>query len=66
MPELSSGFFLFLRSAMSLLHEIRQCTLCADHLPLGPKPILTGNKKSKIAIVSQAPGKIANGWGLMK
>jgi uracil-DNA glycosylase len=49
---------------MSLLHEILKCTLCADHLPLGPKPILAGNTKSKIAIISQAPGRIAHESGI--
>jgi uracil-DNA glycosylase len=43
-----------------LLKEIRNCTLCAVHLALGPKPILSGNERSKIAIVSQAPGRIAH------
>lgn len=44
--------------------KIRNCTLCRPHLPLGAKPILSGNPKSKIAIVSQAPGRIAHQSGI--
>ena len=40
----------------SLLREIRSCNICADNLPLGPKPVLRVNKKSKIAVIGQAPG----------
>lgn len=47
-----------------LIHQIRQCTLCAKNLPLGPKPILSGNRRSTIAIVSQAPGRIAHQSGV--
>ncbi|MCA1763841.1 MAG: uracil-DNA glycosylase family protein [Cryomorphaceae bacterium] len=48
----------------NLISEIKTCTLCAEHLPLGPKPILSGNARSKIAIVSQAPGRIAHQSGI--
>lgn len=40
----------------SLLREIRSCTYCSDHLPLGPRPIVEAQPASKIAIISQAPG----------
>ncbi|MFS4415539.1 uracil-DNA glycosylase family protein [Maribacter sp. 2307ULW6-5] len=43
-----------------LIKEIKTCTLCADFLPLGPKPIVSGSKNSKIVMVSQAPGKRAH------
>ncbi|KAA3624654.1 MAG: uracil-DNA glycosylase family protein [Flavobacterium sp.] len=39
-----------------LLSQIRQCTICAEHLPLGPRPIVEVSEKSKIIIVGQAPG----------
>jgi uracil-DNA glycosylase len=52
--------FSFLAHMSALLRRIRTCTLCTENLPLGPKPILSGNEKSKIAIVSQAPGRIAH------
>jgi len=47
-----------------ILKKIRSCTLCHPDLPLGPKPILSGSPKSKIAIVSQAPGRIAHASGI--
>jgi len=43
-----------------LLSEIRACQVCAAHLPLEPRPIITGNQNSKIILVSQAPGKKAH------
>ena len=39
-----------------LLHDIRQCKICEQHLPLGPRPIATAHVKSKIVIIGQAPG----------
>ena len=41
---------------MKLLEEIRNCTICAKHLPFKPKPVLQFNSKSKLLIVGQAPG----------
>ncbi len=43
-----------------LLKEIRACTVCRDHLPLTPRPIIAGTKHSKIILVSQAPGRKAH------
>lgn len=43
-----------------LLNNIRQCAICKAHLPLGPNPILSAHKKSKIVLLSQAPGRIAH------
>ena len=40
----------------NLLKDIRQCTICEAHLPLGPRPIVSAHKDSKIAIIGQAPG----------
>jgi uracil-DNA glycosylase len=40
----------------SLLAEIRACTLCAEHLPLGPRPVLRASPTARIVIVGQAPG----------
>jgi uracil-DNA glycosylase len=44
----------------SLLAEIRNCDHCKAHLPLNPRPIISGSKKLKIILVSQAPGKKAH------
>lgn len=41
---------------VSLLAEIRACTLCAEHLPLGPRPVLRASPTARIMIVGQAPG----------
>lgn len=43
-----------------LLAEIRSCEVCKAHLPLPPRPIISGTKNSKIILVSQAPGKKAH------
>lgn len=43
-----------------LLGEIRQCTLCEPELPLGANPIISASAKSKILLISQAPGRIAH------
>ena len=48
----------------SLLKSIRHCTLCANNLPLKPKPILQGSKHSRILIAGQAPGAITHEKGI--
>ncbi|MFB9052098.1 uracil-DNA glycosylase family protein [Formosa undariae] len=48
----------------ALLHEIKQCTICADALPLGPHPIVTAHPDSKIIIVGQAPGLKVHNSGI--
>ena len=40
-----------------LLADVRACTLCADNLPFGPRPVLQLDPKAKILIVGQAPGR---------
>lgn len=39
-----------------LLAEIRACTTCAAHLPLGPRPVLHVSPTARLLIASQAPG----------
>lgn len=39
-----------------LLTKIRDCKVCEEYLPLGPRPIVAANKNSKIVIIGQAPG----------
>ncbi len=43
-----------------LLSEIRDCSVCAKHLPLGPRPIIEAAANSKIILISQAPGRIVH------
>ncbi|MCQ8277267.1 uracil-DNA glycosylase family protein [Acetobacteraceae bacterium KSS8] len=40
----------------ALVREVRGCTVCAPHLPLGPRPILHVSTTARILIASQAPG----------
>lgn len=47
-----------------LLQEVRACTLCADHLPLGPRPVLQFHPAARILIASQAPGRKVHGSGI--
>ena len=51
-------------SAEALKQEIRSCTLCAEHLPLGPKPIVQFSATSRVVVVGQAPGRITHETGL--
>lgn len=47
-----------------LLAEIRACRICADHLPLGPRPVIRGHAGARILIASQAPGTKVHASGL--
>jgi uracil-DNA glycosylase len=47
-----------------LLAEVRACTVCAPHLPLGPRPVLRGRPSARLLIVSQAPGTRVHETGL--
>jgi uracil-DNA glycosylase len=47
-----------------LLGEIRKCTICAPHLPLGPRPIVRGLPSARLLIISQAPGTRVHETGL--
>lgn len=47
-----------------LLHDIRQCSICKDHLPLGPRPVAVAHKSSKIVIIGQAPGTKVHASGI--
>ena len=48
----------------TLLNEIGQCTICNAHLPLGPRPIVSAHKDSKIVIIGQAPGTRVHSSGI--
>jgi len=51
-------------SLPDLLAEIRACTLCAAHLPLGPRPMVQAAASARILIVGQAPGTRVHATGL--
>lgn len=40
-----------------LLREVRACTICTDHLPLPPRPVLQAGATARILIAGQAPGR---------
>ncbi|WP_316675154.1 uracil-DNA glycosylase family protein [uncultured Tolumonas sp.] len=48
----------------SLLADVRACTLCAKHLPLGPHPIVQLQASAKILIAGQAPGRKVHETGI--
>ena len=48
----------------NLIKEVHDCTLCAKHLPLGPRPTLRMAKNAKIVIIGQAPGTKAHKTGI--
>ena len=39
-----------------LLKEVRACRVCADVLPLGPRPVVQISATARILVASQAPG----------
>ena len=47
-----------------LLSEIRNCRICAPHLPHGPRPVLHVSPRARLCIVSQAPGLRVHETGL--
>jgi len=47
-----------------LLKEVRACTLCEAHLPLGPRPVLQAHPKAMILIAGQAPGSKVHQTGI--
>ncbi|CAB3801678.1 hypothetical protein LMG28688_05409 [Paraburkholderia caffeinitolerans] len=52
------------RSLPRLLTEIRACRVCADTLPLGPRPVLQASASARILIVGQAPGAKVHASGI--
>ena len=40
----------------SLLERVSACRICADHLPLGPRPVVVPRPGARILIIGQAPG----------
>lgn len=47
-----------------LATQVRNCRLCADMLPAGPKPIIQLHAESRILIAGQAPGKKVHQTGI--
>lgn len=51
-------------SLPSLLKDIRACTVCAAHLPLGPRPVVQAHASARILIAGQAPGRKVHETGI--
>lgn len=48
----------------ALMRDVRACTLCAAHLPLGPRPVLQAHPGARILIAGQAPGRKVHASGV--
>ena len=44
--------------------EIRACELCAEHLPLGPRPVFQISRTARILIAGQVPGSKVHASGV--
>ncbi len=51
-------------SYSTLLTEVRACTICEPHLPLGPRPVLQLHPNARILIAGQAPGRKVHDSGV--
>ncbi|MBR9829850.1 MAG: uracil-DNA glycosylase family protein [Oceanospirillales bacterium] len=47
-----------------LLEQVRACRLCADYLPLGPRPVVQAASSARLLIVGQAPGVKVHATGI--
>ncbi len=48
----------------TLLADVRACQVCAQYLPLGPRPIVRVGQGARILIVGQAPGARVHASGI--
>ncbi|MBO6503470.1 MAG: uracil-DNA glycosylase family protein [Kordiimonadaceae bacterium] len=48
----------------NLVGDIHSCTICADKLPHGTRPVLQVSQKAKILIAGQAPGRRVHESGI--
>ncbi len=44
--------------------QIRACRVCAEHLPLGPRPVFQASVTARVLIASQAPGTKVHETGI--
>ena len=51
-------------SFTTLLKEIKACTLCSEHLALGPRPVVQAHPTARILIAGQAPGSKVHETGI--
>ncbi len=48
----------------TLLADVRACTICAEDLPSGPRPVLQVGSNARILIAGQAPGRRVHESGI--
>lgn len=48
----------------SLLKDVRNCSICAEQLPLGPRPVVQIHGNAAILIAGQAPGRKVHDSGI--
>lgn len=48
----------------NLLNEVRACTLCEEHLPLGSNPVVRASPSARLMIIGQAPGTRVHKTGI--
>ena len=53
-----------MESFAAALEEVRGCTLCSAHLPLGPRPVIQFHQDARILIAGQAPGRKVHESGI--
>jgi uracil-DNA glycosylase len=49
---------------IDLLKSVRECRLCEESLPLGPRPVLVVGSQATILLVGQAPGTTVHASGI--
>jgi uracil-DNA glycosylase len=47
-----------------LVNQVRNCRICEDVLPCGPRPVIQMSPESRILVVGQAPGRKVHETGL--
>ncbi len=48
----------------ALITEVRACTLCAAHLPHGPRPVFRLAPSARVLLIGQAPGAQVHASGI--
>ena len=52
------------RAMSRLLTQVRGCTVCSAHLPLGPRPVLRASVTARLLFIGQAPGTKVHQTGI--
>lgn len=48
----------------ALLRDVRACTLCEPHLPLGARPVIQMAARARLLVAGQAPGRRVHASGI--